>query len=98
VNRKLTWTPYIDTNGVGFFLSWARESEPAPRVYDNTRRIDLKKPAGSEIVVIDAKNDASASLCFRMTAYDAAKRESQFSNESCGWFGLSVVQNLKAVE
>jgi len=94
-NRKLSWDAYTDPSGAGFFLYWAREAE-SPRKYDNTRRIDLKKPAGNEIVVIDAKADATASLCFRMTAYDAAGHESVFSNEVCGWFGLPTVQNLKA--
>ncbi len=94
-NRKLLWDAYTDPSGTGFYLYWAREAE-SPRKYDNTRRIDLKKPAGNEIVVIDAKTDATASLCFQMTAYDAAGKESIFSGEVCGWFGLPAVQNLKA--
>ena len=84
---KLTWDDYTDPDGVGFFLYWAKQSESTPRVYDNTRRIDVLRPDPEQVVILQVKPDALGGVCFKLTAYDAAGNESGFSNETCGYVG-----------
>ena len=87
VDRTLTWDTYTDPDGIGFFLYWAPEAEN-PRQYIDTRKVDLGRPDPEQIIVKDVM-PAKASLCFKLTAYDAAGKESDWSNEACGWFGLT---------
>jgi hypothetical protein len=84
---KLIWDNYTDPDATGFFLYWVKQSEPAPRVYSNLRRIDVLRPEPEQVVIIQVKPDALGGLCFKLTAYDAAGNESGFSNEACGYVG-----------
>ena len=93
VDRTLTWDDYTDPKGTGFFFYWAPEAEN-PRQYIDTRKVDLGRPNPETIVVKDFLPDAKASLCIKLTAYDAAGNESDWSNEDCGWFGLTGPSGL----
>ena len=93
---KLVWDPYTDTTKVGYWLYWAMQSEPTPRVYDNTRRVDAGNPAIESLVVATVLPTAKGSMCFKATARDAAGNESDLSNEACGFFGFTAPGNLKA--
>lgn len=92
VDGSLAWDTYTDPDGTGFFLYWAPEAEN-PRQYIDTRKVDLGRPFPEQIVVKDVM-PAKASLCFKLTAYDAAGNESDWSNEDCGWFGLTAPGGL----
>lgn len=102
-HSRLIWTPSVSADASGNFLYWAREVETIPRLYDDTRRVDLgvltlNLAGDKEVIVIDAKPDAEASLCFKVTAYDASNNESGFSNEVCGFFGLQFPLNLRTTQ
>ena len=92
VDATLAWDSYTDPDGIGFFLYWAPEAEN-PRQYIDTRKIDLSRPFPEQIVVKDVM-PAKASLCFKLTAYDVAGNESDWSNEDSGWFGLTAPSGL----
>ena len=92
VDQTLTWDDYTDPDGIGFFLYWAPEAE-SPRQYIDTRKVDLGRPFPEQIIVKDVM-PAKASLCFKLTAYDAAGNESDWSGEACGWFGLTRPSGL----
>jgi len=96
-NSQLLWDDYTDPDGVGYFLYWAKESEPLPRLYDNTRRTDIGANASETIITasLTAVN-VKGKMCFKLTAYDLAKNESDFSNEACGFFGVTGPKGLKA--
>ncbi|KKK76142.1 hypothetical protein LCGC14_2866640 [marine sediment metagenome] len=94
VDQTLTWDNYTDPDGIGFFLYWAPEAE-SPRQYTDTRKVDLGRPFPEHIIVKDFM-PARGSLCFKLTAYDAAGNESDWSEpDVCGFFGLSAVDNLR---
>lgn len=91
----LTWDTYTDPDGTGYWVYWAMERETPPRVYDNTRRVQIPRGAPPEqIQVLTTLPTAKGSMCFRLTAHDAVGNESGFSNEACGWFGINGPQNL----
>ena len=92
---QLFWDDYTDPDGIGFNLYWAMEKESAPRVYDDTRRIDIGRPDPEQILILSAKPNAKSSMCFQLTAYDAAGNESAFSNEVCGFMGIANPKNLR---
>ena len=95
VDQTLAWDTYTDPDGIGFFLYWAPEAEN-PRQYIDTRKIDLGRPDPEQVIVKDVLPAAKGSLCFKLTAYDAAGKESAWSEpDVCGFFGLSVVDNLR---
>lgn len=96
---KLVWDDYTDPGAGGFYLYWQREIVPMQE-YSDSQRIDIGKPDPEQIVVIDFLPQAAGDLCFKLTAYDKApdpsnRKESQFSNQDCGFFGLQTPQNLK---
>ena len=93
VDQTLTWNDYTDPDGIGFFMYWALESETLPRQYTDTRKVDLSRPDPETIIVKDVM-PAKGSLCFKLTAYDAASNESDWSNEDCGFFGLTGASGL----
>lgn len=93
--RKLVWEHPGAEDLAGFRLYWAKQSEPEPRLYDDTRRVQIDNINIREIVVIDAKPDATGGLCFKLTAFDSSNNESGFSNEACGWLGLESPLNLR---
>ena len=92
VDRTLTWDNYTDPDGIGFFLYWAPEAE-SPRQYIDTRKIDLGRPDPEQIIVKDVM-PARGSLCFKLTAYDAAGNESDWSSGDCGYFGFAGPSGL----
>jgi len=93
---KLQWDDYTDPDATGFYLYWVRE-KPEPRVYADTQKVDLGLDTDETITVIDFLSSAQGRLCFRLTAYDAAGNESDFSNEACGFFGVAPPGNLRVV-
>jgi len=96
---QLLWDDYTDPDGVGYYLYWAKENEQSPRLYDNTRRVDVGANTNEVIIAsaISAVN-IKGRMCFKLTAYDAAvpRNESDFSNEACGFFGVPNPKNLQA--
>ncbi len=97
-HRKLKWDPYTDAKGTGFFLYYAGEAD-SPREYTDQKKIDVGKPSSEEVVLIDLNPPPpNGDLCFKLTAYDAQGRESDFSNEACGFFGLTVPTGLLTTE
>ena len=101
-HRRLVWENPValEPDLAGFWVYYAKKSEPEPRVYDNLRRVQLPTSAlspASEVLIIDIKPDITSGLCFKLTAYDTSNNESSFSNEACGWFGMSGPINLKGM-
>ena len=94
VDGSIAWDTYTDPDGIGFFLYWAPEAE-SPRQYIDTRKVDLGRPQPETVIVKDVLPAAKGSLCFKLTAYDVAGKESSFSNEDCGFFGLPTAVNLR---
>lgn len=91
VNRTVSW----QHSGVGidgFYLYFAPENE-SPRVYSNARRYQIADPAARSVVVLDLNPTASGGICWQATAYQGP-RESGFSNEGCGDFGMEAPTNL----
>ncbi len=96
VVTKLLWDVYTDADGVGFMLYWAMQKEPEPRVYDDTRRIDISRPNPEQIIILNVHPSAKKAMCFKLTAYNSLGNESAFSNEVCGYLGgLEVPNNLR---
>jgi hypothetical protein len=93
---KLQWDDYTDPDATGFHLYWVRE-KPEPRVYTDAQKVNLGLDVDETITIIDFLSSAQGRLCFRLTAYDAAGNESDFSNEACGFFGVGVPGNLRVV-
>ena len=93
VDCCVTWDDYTDLDGIGFFLYWAPEAE-SPRQYIDTRKVDLLRPEPETVIVKDVLPAAKGSLCFKLTAYDVAGKESSFSNEDCGYFGFTGPSGL----
>lgn len=95
-DRELTWDQYTDPLGTGFWLYYAAESDN-PRQYTDAQRIRLADIALVEVMLVDLNPPPpGGNLCFKLTAYDAQDRESDFSNEACGWFGLKKPTGLNA--
>ena len=92
VDGSIAWDTYTDSDGIGFFLYWAPEAE-SPRQYIDTRKVDLGRPFPEQIIVKDFM-PPRGSLCFKLTAYDAAGNESAWSNEDCGYFGFTGPSGL----
>jgi hypothetical protein len=84
----------------GYYMYYALESEAAPRQYGDTRREDLGKPVVTPAAprltssIKSVLPQAKGAMCFRLTAYDALKNESPFSNEACGFQGMGNPKNL----
>jgi hypothetical protein len=95
-NTKILWDDYSDPEGVGYFLYWAKANEPSPRLYDDTRRVDIG-PNASETIITATLSEISVKgrMCFKLTAYDVLKDESDFSNEACGFFGVPSPKKLQ---
>jgi len=93
--KQLFWDDYTDPDGIGFNLYWAMQKEPSPRAYDDTRRIDIGRPDPEQVIILSIKPNAKSSMCFQLTAYDAAGNESDFSNEVCGFMGIEKPKNLR---
>lgn len=89
VDSRVEWNAYTGS-ATGFYLYWAVESPT--RTYDDTRKVDLKKPASPSVTVITVMPTAEDRLCFKLTAYrrvtEQPEVESAFSNETCGNFGI----------
>lgn len=96
--RKTTlqWDDYTDPDATGFFLYWVKE-QPQPRVYLDAQRVDLGLDTDETVLVVSALPMSKGRMCFRLTAYDAAGNESDFSNEACGFFGVGPPANLRVI-
>lgn len=94
LNRLILWD-YSGPAVTGFRLYWAPQSEAAPRVYSDARRVDLADGGLRSIAVLDVKPDATSGLCFRLTAVNAVGHESAYSDEVCGFFGIPGVTNVR---
>jgi hypothetical protein len=92
---KLSWNKYTDPKGKGFYVYW-RSQSTATTSYVDTSRFKITDVAQSEIIISTLSTVfPDSSLCFVMTAYDSAGKESEFSNEVCGFVGLSTTTNVK---
>lgn len=83
----VNWNAYTDPSGVGFYLYW--RSDVPTSAYSNTSRIQITSiTAVTEAIATAVPTPHSSSLCFVLTAYDAAGNESAYSNEACGYTGF----------
>ena len=97
-DRQIIWEHAgTDPDLAGFYLYVAKQSETPPRTYDDTARYQIADPLARKAILIDLDPVSTGGLCFQMTAYDTSDNESEFSNESCGWFGMSGVFNLGVI-
>ncbi len=94
-DSALTWDAYTDPSATGYYLYWDNEAD-SPRDYNDTQRVQIPRGATPEqIQVITTLPGAKGSLCFKLTAHDSLNRESAFSNEACGWFGIPEPKGLQ---
>lgn len=87
-NRELIWEHPGDSDLAGFFVYAAPESEN-PRQYTDARRFQIPNAAARGAIVLDLQPAIAKRWCFKVTAYDLAGSESDFSNEACGFFGFT---------
>ncbi len=91
-DRVLSWDPSAAPDLAGYRIYWAPETE-SPRVYSDARRAELADPTAVQVLIVDITT-INSSTCFKITAFDLTGNESGFSNEACGWFGMSGPINL----
>ena len=97
-NRQIIWEHAgIEPDLAGFYLYVAPQSATPPRTYDDTARYQIADPLARQAILIDLDPASTGGLCFQMTAYDTSGNESDFSNEACGWFGMSGPFNLGVI-
>lgn len=87
-NRELIWEHPGEPDLAGFYVYAAPESEN-PRQYTDARRFQIPNAAARDAIVLDLQPAIAKRWCFKVTAYDAAGSESDFSNEDCGFFGFT---------
>lgn len=95
-NSRTVWSHDGDVDLAGFYVYTAPESEN-PRIYSDARRFRLPNSAVREALVLDIQPGTTKRWCFRVTAFDVAGNESDFSNEACGFFGF-ISPNALVVE
>jgi len=93
VAKSITWD-HSGENLDGIFIYWAMESETIPRVYDDSRKIDIQDETARSILLLTVKPDSTDSMCFKLTAYNTAMKESGFAEEVCGYFGFEALANV----
>ena len=97
-NRIITWEHAgTEPDLAGFYLYVAPQTEVPPRAYDDTARYQIADPLARQAILIDLDPASTGGLCFKITAYNTAGNESDWSNEACGFFGLSGPFNLGIV-
>lgn len=89
-NAKTIFWTHSGNDVAGFYLYWADESEPPPRIYDDIRKVNVPDSTKREIILLAVMPDVSKKTCFKLTAYDASGNESSFTDEVCGFFGLET--------
>ena len=90
VNRTVSWDH--DGAGIaGFYVYYARQATPG---YSDVNRVQVPDPALRTLAVPDITT-AKGALCFVVTAYDAQGAESAYSNEACGFFGVTAPGNVR---
>jgi hypothetical protein len=91
----LAWDAYTDANGKGFWIYWKDKGNGALAYNDvnRTQITDVTKVSVLISAIVAATHPAS--MCFVLTAYDAAGNESGFSNEVCGFIGMPSVGNVR---
>ena len=94
VDTQIVWDNYTDPDGTGFFLYWS--PGPAPGTYIDTQKVDIGLRDPELLTIKTEIPTAKGTMCFRLTAYDAAGNESGYSNEDCGFLGLTAPTNLGA--
>ncbi len=92
VDTQITWDNYTDPDGAGFFMYWS--PGPAPGTYIDSQRVDIGLRDPELLTIKTEIPTAKGTICFRLTAYDAAGNESGYSNEDCGFLGLTAPSNL----
>lgn len=90
-NTRVLWDAVGGASG--YYLYWCDPVATNPCQYTDARKIDVGNV--TEVVVLGAIPNAVAKLKFRVTAYDVDKRESAFSDEVEGWFGLQSPGNVR---
>ena len=90
----LEWNVYTDVNGKSFFVYWKDQSN-ITATYNNINRIQIKSITTiSTLINVVLPVVRPSSACFVLTAADGAGNESGYSNEACGFVGLSMVLGL----
>lgn len=85
---SLSWNAYTDTNAVGFYVYW-RADVPGS-AYSNLNRLQITNTTAiTEAIASVVPATHPSSVCFVLTAYDAAGNESAYSNEACGFMGFT---------
>jgi hypothetical protein len=92
----ISWDDPDNDPGIvsGYYLYYTLESEPVPRAYGDTRRVDMGKPSNLSGSIKTFLPQAKGMMCFQATAYDHLKNESGYSNEYCAWQGMGNPKNL----
>lgn len=90
INRTVSWD-HDGQDVAGFRVYFARQTTPG---YTNVNRVEIPDPTVRTIAVLDITTQTGA-LCFVVTAYDTAGNESAYSNEACGFFGVTAPGNVR---
>lgn len=92
VANKITWDQYNDPDAVKLYLYY--RIDDGSSVYMDAQRLTLTVET-QEVVLVDTSLEQRHTLCFAMTAEDAAGNESNYSNEACGFMGLPTLKNVR---
>lgn len=94
-STTLAWDTYTDPNGKGFWVYW-KDKGNTNAVYNDVNRTKITDVTKVS-VLIDAIVAATkpSTMCFVLTAYDAAENESAYSNEACAFVGLPNPNNVR---
>ena len=93
VNSVLTFDDYTDPDKIGFWVYYANDGQI--RTYGDGFKFDAGPTNDERVLIKDYLPAIKGSMCFQLTAYDAVSNESEYSNEACGWFGISKANNAK---
>ncbi|MGL5935032.1 MAG: hypothetical protein ACRCZI_05360 [Cetobacterium sp.] len=85
-NTGLRFDPYTDDSATGFYVYWKK---PTQADYTDAQKFSVTTAGvGSLIALAPHLPTLKGTVCFKVTAHDAANNESPFSNEACGWFNI----------